>query len=352
MSGILNKKDSLIDYKLTENGRKQIQNNDINYTYYSFSDSSIVYNGNQSEVYDENISNSEFHYIPFEVSTDPNNYLNPEYNLTQKLDLNHVDNDILNVSNQSRIIDLNTKFTLSNQVISKKLLSNIDVLIENENFIFSRKESLTNYNFQPRSTESLKDFNFLINYPTIDKISKSRTEIPIISKDNRFSHKLNNKILNAINLNGSNILPEEDLMGQKDLEGISYIFNTMKDSNIKNVTRKEVIQEVFEKIKKYEQGNIYFLKYEISNKSKNLQLVTELHSLKTIDGNVKKTKLAFLSLGKFKDKKENKEFEVYLIGKIILNRENKEDYNRNSNTLKRNLSLEYSFINLFTLIAE
>lgn len=352
MSGILNKKDSLIDYKLTENGRKQIQNNDINYTYYSFSDSSIVYNGNQSEVYDENISNSEFHYIPFEVSTDPNNYLNPEYNLTQKLDLNHVDNDILNVSNQSRIIDLNTKFTLSNQVISKKLLSNIDVLIENENFIFSRKESLTNYNFQPRSTESLKDFNFLINYPTIDKISKSRTEIPIISKDNRFSHKLNNKILNPINLNGSNILPEEDLMGQKDLEGISYIFNTMKDSNIKNVTRKEVIQEVFEKIKKYEQGNIYFLKYEISNKSKNLQLVTELHSLKTIDGNVKKTKLAFLSLGKFKDKKENKEFEVYLIGKIILNRENKEDYNRNSNTLKRNLSLEYSFINLFTLIAE
>jgi|11_taG_2_1085331.scaffolds.fasta_scaffold15146_2 hypothetical protein len=347
MSGILNKKDSLIDYKLTENGRKQIQNNDINYVYYSFSDSSIVYHGNQSDVYDENISESEFHYIPFEVSTDPKNYVNPEFNLTQNLDLNYIDNDITRTDDSTKFLDLNTKFTLANQIKSKNLLNNLDVLVENKEFTFSRKEKLNKFNFKPTD-----DLNFLINYPTIDKLSKSTNEIPNINEDNRFSHKLNNKVLNPINKNGSNVLFEEDLVLERNNEGISYVFNAMKGFNIVNTNRNEVIQEVYSKIKKYKQSDMFYLKYEINNKNKNMKIIPELHYIKTNDSNKEKIKLAFLKLDSFKSKENNKEVDVYLIGRVVLKRKLNEDIDVESNLKKIDLSLNYSFINLFTLIAE
>ena len=59
MSGILNKKNRIIDYKLTENGRKQIQNGDINFKYYTLSDSSIVYH-EKNTTNDFKVSDSEF----------------------------------------------------------------------------------------------------------------------------------------------------------------------------------------------------------------------------------------------------------------------------------------------------
>lgn len=352
MSGILNKKDSFIDYKLTENGRKQIQNNDINYMYYSFSDSSIVYSGEQNELYDEQISNSEFHYIPFEVSTDPKNYINPEFNLTKKLDLNYIDNDILISNQDSKFLDLNTKFTLSSQIKSKKLLNNIDVLIQNKEIIFSKKDVLEEYDFQPNSTTEIKDFNFLINYPTIDSLNKNLNEIPIISNDNRFSYKLNNKILNPINLNGSSILSQENQIENKENEGLSYIFNSLKGIVINETTRENVLNEVINKIDKLNKDNIFYLKYEIKNKDKKLKMIPELHSINQVNGIEEKKKLAFLYLGSFKNSLTNKFFDIYLIGKIILNRNYSQDYIENANRLKINISLEYSFINLFTLIAE
>ena len=36
MAGFLNKKDRLIDYKLTENGRKQLASGDIRFKYYNW----------------------------------------------------------------------------------------------------------------------------------------------------------------------------------------------------------------------------------------------------------------------------------------------------------------------------
>ena len=79
MSGILNKKNRIIDYRLTENGRKQIQNGDIKFKYYTLSDSSLVYH-QDFEAIDNVISDSEYFYMPFEVSTDPFQYVNPEFN--------------------------------------------------------------------------------------------------------------------------------------------------------------------------------------------------------------------------------------------------------------------------------
>ena len=60
MSGILNKKERIFDFVITENGRRQIQNNDIRYKYASISDASVIYTKNEdlSVVKKRDIDNS------------------------------------------------------------------------------------------------------------------------------------------------------------------------------------------------------------------------------------------------------------------------------------------------------
>ena len=179
MSGILDKKSRIIDYKLTENGRKQIQNGDINFKYYAFSDSSIVYNEKTNTELDFKISGSEFNYIPFEVSTDPYYYINPEFNLTDEIDLN--DNTSLiavNDINYTKFIDLNAINTTSDQIISKKYLNTVDILNESKSFDFKFKKVSNLFDFN----ESLSTNLPLIKYPTIHSLEKDLYELKNIDK--------------------------------------------------------------------------------------------------------------------------------------------------------------------------
>ena len=50
MAGFLDKKKRLIDYKLTEHGRSQLSTGDIRFKYYTFTDRSIVYSEEKSEL--------------------------------------------------------------------------------------------------------------------------------------------------------------------------------------------------------------------------------------------------------------------------------------------------------------
>ena len=71
MSGILNKKERIIDFKITENGRSQMQNGDIRYRYASLSDKSILYTKDHDVSLNNkaDISNAEFNYLPLEART-------------------------------------------------------------------------------------------------------------------------------------------------------------------------------------------------------------------------------------------------------------------------------------------
>src|SRR6056300_2044672 len=86
MAGILDKKERIFDFVITDNGRSQIQNNDIRYRYASLSDFSTVYTkkeiesqtfGNRNDISDVDHSN-----IFLEATTKSNNNLNYELNLS------------------------------------------------------------------------------------------------------------------------------------------------------------------------------------------------------------------------------------------------------------------------------
>jgi len=427
MAGILNKKNRIIDYKLTENGRKQIQNGDINFKFYTISDSSIVYNESILSK-DHKISNSEDFYLPFEVSTEPFNYVNPEFNLTDELDLRSY-NDIqgLSLSDnvETKYVDLNTTNSVTKKIIEKRLLNHRDVLNTTSGFSFKQKEERNTFDFNPNNDTSN---NFLESYPTIGNITKNLDELLNLKKDYRFSHKSNYKKLPPINIDGSLISESKE---ETNINSLNYIFNTLKEKTgiSLNESRESAISKAVSSLKNISHNRIFKNFYFLDEKSTLKKYFFEMHEIEEILGEeinvatttlkkgldyklieassmsqeelreisiklgfeesstsfidevftatgieysdlsispgsfliVKKAsenfkKLAFVDLGTFYNRKEKRSFSVFLIGKVIYNekayvKENIE-YKEQSNLIKRNISSDYTFINLFTLLLE
>lgn len=87
MAGILDKKSRLFDYQITTNGRAQIQNSDIRYTYATFSDASIVYykDYDKTKNYKREVDGSEFYYLPLESTTKENVEFVKEFKFNEEL---------------------------------------------------------------------------------------------------------------------------------------------------------------------------------------------------------------------------------------------------------------------------
>ena len=74
----------------------------------------------------------------------------------------------------------------------------------------------------------------------------------------------------------------------------------------------------------------------------------ELHSIK----NNKLEKLAFIKIGNFINDNNQKQYTVYLIGKIAKSTKNSKDFNRENRTLTIDISQDYVVFNLFTMVIE
>ena len=86
MSGFLDKKKRLIDYKLTEFGREKLSKGELRFEYYTFSDRSIVYSQSLTDSYDYAFSDSLDGYIPFEANSKTGLIINPEFVLNEILE--------------------------------------------------------------------------------------------------------------------------------------------------------------------------------------------------------------------------------------------------------------------------
>lgn len=419
MSGILNKNSRIMDYVLTENGRQQIQNGDIRFKYFTISDSSIVYSNDEKSLLDQEVSNSEYYYLPFESSTDPDNDINPEYSLDNILNLNSVSSEALrNVDSPDYLLDLNTNFTVSDQLINRKLL-NTESLISDESLIsFEEKSVKRKFDFKPSASSFQEDINEKIrSYLTVDKIEKSIDNIKRIFEDKRFSHKLNYKKMVPINKDGTEIT---DVKQDNDIyDPLLYIY---KDLNVKTditseSSRPEVIVSAIEALRN---SNTTFKNYYKLTDANNIDsFLIELHELNEIAtddisinstrlthglqykitklnaadnsflikigvpeerlyvdyiftanenvltedysglkgtkvARVEKIKLSIIDLGEFFNKEKQSMMNVYLAGKIYINKNNVPIVNHNStnNVITRDLSVDYSFVNLFTIVVE
>ncbi len=199
MAGILDKKERVIDYKITNNGRSQIQDGDIRYVYATFSDSGIVYNElDKNAIGSKRSISDETQYLPFEVTTKVNDLLNPEFDLSNFIKFE--ENGSITESNVTfenaiqKIKDENTNnnsVSLSKKLISLKLLdSKSDISISDITFA-NETEILKNNSF---------DFNSdLFAYPTVYNINQEYSELPTLIADKRLSNKTPFKRLVPVN---------------------------------------------------------------------------------------------------------------------------------------------------------
>ncbi len=341
MAGFLDKKKRLIDYKLTEHGRSQLSTGDIRFKYYTFADRSIVYSEEKSEL-DQKVSDSEFYYLPTEVTTDPGIYYNPEFYLSNEVTSNNSeDNTIFSFNRTQKTLAEN--FTKSSYISNKKLT--------NKN-LSADKIILDNF-YTPESFDFLNQTSSR-KYPTVKFLKENVENLPDIKKDYRFSNYLKFKRLDPVNRQGQSLGSEsnqEFTVDSVPRNPLNYIFKTLdlKNEIFIGDQREEVISKVVSLLSKNKE-KMFYLDYELNNSfSKENDVYTfEIH--KTNDSSL--VKLPFINLGKIFDKFNNRHVQVFLIGKFIRKELKKELFNIENNTTIIDLANNYYFINLFTLVIE
>ena len=380
MAGILDKKERVIDYKITANGRSQIQNGDIRFVYATFSDSSIVYNELDKSLTDSKRRISdELNYLPFEVTSKVNDELNPEFDLTNFIKSSEdaflrVDSAVNDLTFDNAIQEIKNSEEKNNNVSLSRKLLNLKYLDTQSNFEVE-KISFVNQD----DIDNKKSFTFYSNqtrYPTLYNSVQDYNELNTLIEDKRLSRKTNFKKLVPISSQNVALYDEDDY--KRSFTDQPDEFYVVKDYNkiVNTITDEDSPEDAIAKTIKNFMTNprLYKKEYSLKDFNKNDVFIFNMyeHSL-TQEGNSNNNgenkkfsinKLSFIDLGEIFDKKEGKNKRIFLIGKIIKSRnENNIDidlvFNFNDGVIQRNtinsqipLSIYYSFINMFTLVLE
>lgn len=333
MAGFLEKDKRLIDYKLTEFGREKLATNGLDFKYYTFSDSSIFYNENKASIKNFKVSSKEAFNL-LEVDTASLNIINQEYTLSSVITFDQLDNNIL-FSNKE------ANRTLSDYLIDLKLLDNKNLT--------SRTNNTIKFDYELNSERN--DFDFLKrvdNYPTISRHSISLREIKTIKNEKRFSGYVRNKFLPPENIDGNAII----FSTLESNNPVEYIFKSMKsEGSLPIFSNKD--DYIVDLVNHIEKNNDLFKLDYVLNEEEMLDEDVYLFELHEVDSNSNKLqKLAFVNIGTFYDKVSYTYKTVYLIGKIYLTSNQKEEINTDSKRKKFILNNDYSFINMFTLVVE
>tara|TARA_B100001287_G_C22653446_1_gene516408 strand:- start:571 stop:1596 length:1026 start_codon:yes stop_codon:yes gene_type:complete len=341
MAGFLDKKKRLIDYKLTEHGRSQLSTGDIRFKYYTFTDRSIVYTEEKTEL-DQKVSNSEFFYLPSEVTTDPGLYYNPEFYLSNEVSFNNFENDTIfsfNRTQKTFAENFSKSSYIYNKKLSNKSLENNEIVLNN--FNISEEFDFVN------SITSRK-------YPTVKFLKENVENLPDVKKDYRFSNYLKFKRLDPVNRQGQLLgsqSNQEITVDSIPRNPLNYIFKTLDFRNEIFIgdQREEVISKVVSLLSKNKE-KMFYLEYELNNEysKENDEYIFEIHKIE----NSKLNKLPFINLGKIFDRFNQRYIQVYLIGKFIKKELKREFFNTENSTTVIDLANNYYFINLFTLVIE
>ena len=331
MAGFLEKNKRLIDYSLTEYGRDKLSLGALKYKYYTFSDSSVVYTENLDTQKSFRVSSLDS-YLPFEVDSNVTNVLNPEYTLSSVISFDEMDNNILFVSKS-------TNKTISDYLIDLKYIDDKVLTTENK-----ERDISFDYTFE----KDEYDFVRLGSYPTIKIKSESLANIDYVSKDKRFIDKTKNLFLPPVNKDFSSSIITVDAASQNPIENVfkkfksSYPLPVFTNRNDFMINMINLMQQ---------EKNLHRLEYVLNEE----QMIDEdvyLFELHKVNSDQTLNKLSFVDLGSFYDEKEYVYKNIYLIGKIFLTRNIKEEINEENKRYYYEINNDYSFVNMFTMVVE
>ena len=327
MAGILDKKSRNLDYILTRSGKKQLSEGRLKFKYYTLSDKSIVYSSVFNNQTKNNISTSEYHYLPFEIETHSSE-LNPELYLDETITTtNREEGFFFNIS------PINN--TLGESLIKEEILYNKKETDE-QNIVFLKKEFFT--------SKKINLLNLSL-YPTVVNNEINAKKLNNVSGDERLFDKLRYKKLSPINIQ------REEKQIFTISSGLSYFFKkflSKKDLNFslnKSFAGLEIIKEL------EENKSLFRHVYEIKKDMSRIQ-DTFLFQLFEKTGNTSLEKLHFIDMGSFYDERLNRNKKIYLVGKFLRKIKKSENINKENYTKKISIDEDYSFINIFTMVIE
>ncbi len=379
MSGILDSKQRIIDFIFTRNGYSQIQNNDIRIVYASLSDKDAIYDTKQGEI---NVADTDINPFLFESYSKYNDTVNTELDLRQtnifsiKTDLNNVLYDISNNVSQKNI-DVNMVDSLFDN-INQKLVSNIsdECILLSQNYLNYDKEeekikpikinlSMINKEIDSGNLINEEVYNIPLNlnqnnntYETLLSDRVLNIDKYTMLADERFQYKINYLFLPPSNMNTNTVSLNPDIadlhiMRQDNREKTNIIFKNLKSSASISVTSQDGFEQIILKsIEKLESlvdaGKISKISFDFKEFEYDSEFLINLFEKSNNENDQPVfNKLLFVNHGEIFDKSENKNKQIYSVGKLYQTKINSDVSNNISGQFVED---NYVFINLFTVV--
>lgn len=393
MSGILDKKQRLVDFILTANGYKQIESGDLRFVYASLTDSEAIYDYKQNEY---NVADLEVMPFFLEASSNFFDQINAEIDLKQtanfelrtEIDGQYIDlrnneyknAQVLNNFSQNQIFDKVATGLVENLRNQKLILTdsfyNLNVATGSNNKISLFVNKINNESFDITSRinntdtllsirlKSVNDYFTLTNSNSLNLSKVSMIE------DDRFKNRLNYLFLPPSNMNRDVITKNNKIMNSYNLaqdtrDSHKIIFKNFKSNNDVDTELIKTFMNfsgsddeiILESIKLLENDKFEIAKMELKfeNQEYDAEFILNLSEFNNQSSGVVFNKLLFINHGEIFDKTKQKNVQVYSAGKLFSSKTEIDfDNNFNNNLDNGNYIIEdnYLFVNLFTIVIE
>lgn len=407
MSGILNKKQRIMDFSLTRNGYEQSQTSDLRIKYATFTDKDAIYDTAENTIDISDLSVMPFNFEIFNTYLDD---ISPEIDLDSYVFDADINNNIRLVTDYDksyvRVNNGRVSSSIDNlSLVFNKIIDNVSSSLGKQSIILS--DNYFNIDFFSKSRKEIdikvskiNDEQNIVDIKNVIKLNNLNNnllsnlstqnyftmldELTINDKtlveDSRFINKLpykflppdninidaitkNNKIFNFYNMYEDKRDPSKILIKTiKNIQSESNIDVTNMLSRAVGTTEESILKSItdLEKLssKKFDD--------EIVNSNRILKLELEFNeiekdspfSMQFYESNLEKStlnKLICIDHGEIFSSEKNKYMHVFSLGKIFhANTDVSIQYRENNNSFNDNYinSDSYLFTNIFTIVLE
>jgi len=390
MSGILDKKQRLVDFILTADGYKQVENGDLRFIYATLTDKDAIYDRRQNEY---NVADLDVMPFAFEANSSFFDKLNVEIDLKQTANFElrtEIDGQYIDLRNNEYQNTLSKPATVVFDKVAGSFVENLvnQRIILTDNFFnlnlntgennqislyvskINNDKIHLNHEINLENQQALIKLNSLNNYFTLVNSNSLNLSKTSMLEDDRFKNKLNYLFLPPANMNTEVITRNNKISNsynlaedKRDLHKIIFknfnangdVQNTLlhpfKDLQTNNAD--DVILESI-RILNHEEFDVAKLELSFENREYDTEFVLNLSELNTTGG-FTFNKLLFINQGEIFDKSLQKNVQIYSAGKLLTSKTEidlDKDFENNLNNGQYIIEDNYLFINLFTIVIE